>query len=89
MGSPLPWSAVVALDGGAAAYLVGRMLFLRIAVGRVPPVQFVAAGLALLLIPAARVLPALAALGTLAALLAAMAGYERIVRIRPVEGPAG
>jgi low temperature requirement protein LtrA len=74
----LPWSTITALYGGAALYLVGRAVFLRIATGSSPPGQLVAAGVALLLAPFARALPALAALGLLTVFLVALAGYERL-----------
>jgi low temperature requirement protein LtrA len=75
--TPLDWTSIVALYGGAALYLTGRALFLRIAVGSTPRAQFVAIGVALLLLPAARILPALAAVGLLAASLVALVSYER------------
>jgi low temperature requirement protein LtrA len=75
--TPLDWTSIGALYGGAALYLLSRVMFLRLAVGSTPPAQLVALGVALLLLPAARVIPALAAFGLLAALLVALAGYER------------
>ena len=76
----LPWLAAVSLDGGAALYLAGRALFLWLAVGTVPLGQLVAAGLAVLLLPAAPHLSALAGLGALTALLVVLTGYERNAR---------
>jgi low temperature requirement protein LtrA len=73
----LPWSTITALYGGTALYLVGRALFLRIATRSSPPGQLVAVGVALLLAPVARTLPALAALGLLTVFLVALVGYER------------
>ena len=76
-GAPLDWAATTALYGGVVVYLVGRILFLRFTVGHVPPAQVAATGLALVLLPAARILPALASLGLLTAFLIALACYER------------
>lgn len=75
--APLEWTSILALYGGTALYLSGRALFLRFAVGSTPPAQLVAIGVALLLLPAARILPNLAALGLLAAFLVALVCYER------------
>jgi low temperature requirement protein LtrA len=79
-GAPLDWPSTVALYGGAATYLIGRYLFLRLTVGSTSPAQLVAIGAALLLLPASRILPALPALGLLTALLAALIYYERLSR---------
>jgi low temperature requirement protein LtrA len=79
-GQPLSWTSTTALYGGVVLYLSGRLLFLRLAVRSVPPVKLVAAGVALLLLPAARALPALAALGLLTAFLVALVGYERLTQ---------
>jgi hypothetical protein len=76
-GAPLNWTATAALYGGVVLYLTGRILFLRFTVGHTPPAQIVAAGVTLVLLLAARNLPALAALGLLTAVLAALVGYER------------
>lgn len=73
---PLNWASIVALYGGMILYLAGRALFLRLTVQSTPRAQIVALGVALLLLPAARILPALAALGLLTAFLVAMVGYE-------------
>ncbi|MFF0370428.1 MULTISPECIES: hypothetical protein [unclassified Micromonospora] len=64
------------LYGGAAVYLIGRFLFLRLTV-RTSPSQFVAIGVTLLLVPVAGVLPALAALGLLTVFLTILVLYER------------
>jgi low temperature requirement protein LtrA len=85
-GEPLDWISTIALYGGAATYLIGRFLFLRFTVGSTSPIQLVAIGATLLLLPASRFLPALLALGVLAALLAALACYERLSR--PNHNPA-
>ncbi|MGC4811012.1 low temperature requirement protein A [Micromonospora sp. DT228] len=79
-GEPMSWSAILVLYGGAALYLAGRLLFLRLTVGRSAG-HLVAIGLVLLLIPLARTLPALAALGLLTAFLAALVSYERRPRV--------
>ena len=76
-GTRLDWTATTALYGGLVVYLVGRILFLRFTVGRTPRSQFVAAGIALALLPVARLVPALDALGLLTAFLVALVGYER------------
>jgi low temperature requirement protein LtrA len=77
-GTPLGWTPTLALDGGAVLYLTGRAMFLRITAGSVPRGQLVALGAVLLLLPTARVLPALAALGLLTALFVALVLYERL-----------
>jgi low temperature requirement protein LtrA len=79
----LPWTTITALYGGSVLYLVGRAVFRRIATGSSPPGQLVAVGVTLLLIPVARTLPALAALGLLAAILIALACYERFSATEP------
>jgi low temperature requirement protein LtrA len=76
-GTPLDWTSTVALYGGAVLYLLGRVMFLRYTVGSTPPALLVALGAAALLLPAARILPALATLGLLATFLAALAFRER------------
>ncbi|WP_328650130.1 low temperature requirement protein A [Micromonospora sp. NBC_00330] len=78
-GEPMGWPAMVVLYGGAALYLIGRLLFLRLTVGGSPG-NLVAIGVVLLLLPAARILPALVALGLLAAFLTALVLYERLPR---------
>ncbi|MER7587786.1 low temperature requirement protein A [Micromonospora sp. NPDC127501] len=78
-GEPMGWPAVAVLYGGTALYLVGRLLFLWLTV-RGTPGQLVAIGVVLLLLPVARILPALAALGLLTAFLTALVLYERLPR---------
>ncbi|RAO27298.1 hypothetical protein PSN13_06214 [Micromonospora saelicesensis] len=78
-GEPMGWPAIVVLYGGAALYLVGRLLFLRLTIGGSPG-QLVAIGVVLLLLPVARILPALVALGLLAAFLTAVVLYQRLTR---------
>ncbi|MCG5468074.1 low temperature requirement protein A [Micromonospora sp. LAH09] len=79
-GEPMGWSAATVLYGGAALYLIGRLLFLRLSV-RGSPGQLVAIGVVLLLLPVARVLPGLTALGLLAAFLTALVLHERLKRV--------
>ncbi|MFC3505407.1 low temperature requirement protein A [Micromonospora krabiensis] len=81
----LGWGPGVVLYGGAAIYLFGRHLFLRVTVGAAP-VRLVAAAVALLLIPVARLLPALAAMALLTVFLVALAAEERWRRSTPA-GP--
>jgi hypothetical protein len=76
-GTPLGWTPTVALYGGAILYLTGRAMFLRFAAGFIPLVQLVALGALLLLLPTARILPSLPALGLLTASLVALVFYER------------
>ena len=80
-GAPLGWTSTTALFGGAVLYLAGRILFLRLTIRTLRPGKFVAVGVVLLLLPVAHLLPALAALGLLAAFLAGLLWYER--RLRP------
>ncbi|MGK5737467.1 low temperature requirement protein A [Micromonospora sp. URMC 103] len=81
---PLNWASIVALYGGIILFLAGRAMFLRLTVRSIPRVQIVALGVALLLLPVARILPALAALGLLTAFLVALVGYEWFRRSRQV-----
>ncbi len=74
----MDWASTIALYGGVATYLTGRVMFLRFAVRYTSPAQIVAVGAVLLLLPVARVLPALAALGLLTAFLVALVCYERL-----------
>ncbi|WP_433116366.1 low temperature requirement protein A [Micromonospora sp. CA-246542] len=76
----LGWIPATALFGGTALYLAGRATFLVLSVRCVRSEQFVAPGVALLLLPVGRHLPALAALGLLTAFLAALLGYEAWTR---------
>ncbi|MGI5522346.1 low temperature requirement protein A [Micromonospora sp. CA-259024] len=70
------WAPAMVLYGGVVLYLVGRFLFLRLTV-HTSPGQLVAAGILLLLLPVARFLPALPALGLLTTFLAVLTWYER------------
>ncbi|MFR9780222.1 low temperature requirement protein A [Micromonospora sp. MS34] len=81
-GPSLTWSAAVALYGGAALYLAGRLLFLRFTGQPVRPGQVALAVLAVLLLPLGRALPPAVALGVLAALLVAGVLADRLVRVR-------
>jgi low temperature requirement protein LtrA len=72
----LEWTSTVALYGGVILYLAGRALFLRLTVRIVPRTQIIAIAVALLLLPAAGLLPPLAALALLAAFLCTLVGYE-------------
>jgi low temperature requirement protein LtrA len=89
VGAPSDWTSTVALYGGAVLYLTGRIVFLRLTTRHIPPAQIVAVGVALLLLPAARFLPALAALGLLAAFLVALVWYERPGRGQPNSTASG
>jgi low temperature requirement protein LtrA len=77
-GERLGWPAATALYVGAALYLAGRVAFLRLTAGPVPAAQLLAAAVALMLLPAARYLPALAALGLITVLVAGLVGYEEL-----------
>ncbi len=77
-GTRLDWTATTALYGGLVLYLIGRILFLRLTVGHAARAQVAAACIALVLLPVARLMPALDALGLLTAFLVALVGYERI-----------
>ncbi|GIH14717.1 low temperature requirement protein A [Rugosimonospora africana] len=77
-GAPLDWTSTAALFGGPALYLIGRALFLRLTVRHTPPAQILAAGIILALLPAARHLPAIAALALIATMLIALVCYERM-----------
>jgi low temperature requirement protein LtrA len=84
---PLDWTSTAALYGGTALYLIGRIIFLRQAVGSAPPSRYIAAGTALALLPLARTVPALAALGLLTAFLVALLAYERLSQRRAAQEP--
>jgi low temperature requirement protein LtrA len=79
-GAPLEWTSTVALYSGVILYLTGRALFLRLSVGSAPPAQLIAVGVALLLLPVGRILPALASLGLITTFLIALVCYERLSR---------
>ncbi|SCL48002.1 Low temperature requirement protein LtrA [Micromonospora chersina] len=81
----LSWSASVALYGGAALYLGGRLLFLRLTGQPVPPAQPALAALTLLLLPLGVLLPPAAALAVLALLLLVAVAVERRSGRRPTD----
>ncbi|MGI5206089.1 low temperature requirement protein A [Spirillospora sp. CA-108201] len=72
----LDWPVLTALYAGAAVFLLGRSAFAGLAVRSVPAAPPVVAAALLLLIPAARLLPAIAALGLVSALLLALVAFE-------------
>ncbi|SIN26456.1 Low temperature requirement protein LtrA [Micromonospora cremea] len=74
----LNWIPAVALFGGTALYLAGRATFLSFSVRSVRPWQFLAPGVALLLLPAGRYLPGLTALGLLTTFLVVLVSYEAV-----------
>jgi low temperature requirement protein LtrA len=78
----LGWLAAVALYGGVALYLIGRVAFVRLTVGSVSVASLVVAGVTLLLLPAAASLPALAALALLCVLAAGVAGHDGLAAAR-------
>ncbi|MFC6023294.1 low temperature requirement protein A [Plantactinospora solaniradicis] len=89
-GEPLSWTSTIALYGGAVLYLAGRPLILWFAVRSAPPpTQLAAVGVALLLLPVGRVLPALAALGLITALLVTLVCYERLAHGARTEATGG
>jgi low temperature requirement protein LtrA len=87
--APLDWTSTVALYGGVVLYLCGRILFLRLTMHRTAPARLVTVGVALALLPAARFLPAMAALGMLTAFLVAAVCYERTSGREPEPATAG
>lgn len=74
------WMPAIALFGGTALFLAGRATFLSLSVRCVRPEQFLAPGVALLLIPVGRYLPGLAALGLITGFLVALLSYEAWTR---------
>jgi hypothetical protein len=78
VGDPLDLVPAVALLGGAAAYLLAHAAFRWRNVHRFSLQRVLAAAACAGLVPAATVLPALATLGVLAALLAVLVAYERV-----------
>jgi low temperature requirement protein LtrA len=73
----LGWLAAIALYGGVAVYLVGRVAFVRLTGGPVAVAPLVAAAVTVLLLPAAASLAAMAALGLLFVLVVSITGYDR------------
>ncbi|MEU8214082.1 low temperature requirement protein A [Micromonospora sp. NPDC049044] len=76
---PLGWEAATALYGGAALYLLSRLIFRRLTVGAVDPTQVVTALLPLALLPVGRSVAPLAALALLTVLLIGITWFERRV----------
>ncbi|WP_328369165.1 low temperature requirement protein A [Micromonospora zamorensis] len=76
---PLGWEAATALYGGAAVYLISRLVFRRLTVRVVHPTQVVAALLPLALLPIGRSLPPLAALALLTVFLIGVTWFEQRV----------
>jgi low temperature requirement protein LtrA len=83
-GATLGWASALALYGGVALYLAGRATFLRLTVRTAPATQVATTAVALALVPAARVLPALAALGLLVAFLVVLCLAEWLRPDEPV-----
>ncbi len=80
---PLTGLPLIALYAGVAVHLLGHVLFRRRNVGSWNPHRSLAAVALLALIPVAWQLPALAALGLVAVILAALVGYETVRFGRP------
>ncbi|MEV4654383.1 low temperature requirement protein A [Micromonospora sp. NPDC049301] len=73
------WVVATALYGGAALYLLARLLFRRLTVRAAHPAQVVAALVPLALLPIGQALPALASLALLTVFLVGVTWYERRV----------
>ena len=80
IGTTLQAVPAVALCGGAALYLLGQIAYLARTTGRVFRRRSYAAILLLCLIPAAMAIPALAALGLVAAICALLVAIEAVSR---------
>jgi low temperature requirement protein LtrA len=78
VGDELHVVPAAALMGGTALYLLAHVAFRWRNVHRFSSQRMIAAAACLALIPAAVALPALATLGSLAALLAVLVAYERV-----------
>jgi low temperature requirement protein LtrA len=78
----LGWLAALALYGGLAVYLLGRFAFLQLTTGSSQLAPLAGAGLTVLLLPVAASVPALAALGLLCAVVAAVTGFDHYARER-------
>ncbi|MEU8425478.1 low temperature requirement protein A [Micromonospora sp. NPDC048835] len=74
---PVGWEAATALYGGAAVYLLSRLVFRRLTLWTIYPVQVVVAVLPLVLLPVGRSLPPLTALALLTVLLVGVTWFER------------
>ncbi|MEO3818940.1 low temperature requirement protein A [Plantactinospora sp. B24E8] len=77
-GEPLSWASTTALFGGVALHLTGRLLSVWFSVRSAPPAQLGTVVVTLLLLPVGRMLPALAALGLVVAVLVVAVGFERL-----------
>jgi low temperature requirement protein LtrA len=78
LGDALPAVPLVAMYGGVAMYLTAHVLFRLRNVHSVNKQRVLVAGVLVLLLPVAAQLPALVALGVLAALLVGLIAYEAI-----------
>ena len=78
----LGWLAALALYGGLAVFLLGRFTFLQLTVGSSRLAPLAGAGLIVLLLPVAASVPALAALGLLCAVVAAVTAFDHYARER-------
>ena len=78
LSDPLVGVPTVALFAGVSVYLLAHVVFRRRNVGSWNPHRTLTAVLLLLFIPVAERIPALAALATLAAVLAALVTYEAV-----------
>ncbi|MER6810149.1 low temperature requirement protein A [Spirillospora sp. NPDC000708] len=76
-GRPLEWGALTALYAGAAVFLLGRAAFVSLTTHSGQPAPLIVAAVLLALIPLARLLPAMAALALVTALLAALVAFEQ------------
>jgi low temperature requirement protein LtrA len=75
-GRPLGWLALIALYGGVAVYLAAlAAIYWQTIAGARPVAQCVGAAVPLMLLPAARAIPAPAALGLITVALAGLALY--------------
>jgi low temperature requirement protein LtrA len=79
-GQELDTVPAVGLCGGAALYLLGHVAFLVRTTGRLWRRRTIGAVVLLVLIPAAAAIPALAALGMVAAVCSSVVAYEAIRR---------
>ncbi|HEX8105730.1 MAG TPA: low temperature requirement protein A [Solirubrobacteraceae bacterium] len=78
VGEPLKLVPAFALLGGTAAYLLAHVAFRLRNMGTLSVQRLVCAVLLLALVPVAHEVPALAALGTVAAVLVALIAYEAL-----------
>jgi low temperature requirement protein LtrA len=78
LADPIYGVPLVALYGGAALYLLGHVAFTWYVAQRLKVERLVTIALLLILIPVAATVPAIVALTVLAAVLAALVGYETL-----------